>query len=378
MLLLPQIIIFFIILSIVVLIHELGHFLTAKWFGIRVDEFGWGYPPRLFGKKIGETIYSINSLPFGGFVRLFGEQEEEVASQDKKNQKKVDRAFFSKGKKARAFVIVAGVMMNFLLGVVAFSLVYSLVGIPQNVDYVTIAAVVPGSPAQKAGLTEDSRVLTINDSPVSTVNEFKNIMDKNKGREVSVVLAPRINKIWNLEKSWSVTIVPRENPPEGEGALGVLISNVDNIFYPVWQMPFRGAWVGIKEAVGWGLTMLVGVFTVFKQLLVEGVAPQVAGPVGIYKITSMVSTQGFLALVKFTGILSINLAVINILPIPALDGGRLVFIFLEKARGRKIKPVIEYWVNLAGMLLLVSLMLIVTAKEIFQLESVKNILDKFK
>lgn len=358
---LPPLIVALVVLSIVILIHEIGHFVMAKMTKVRVEEFGFGYPPRLFGMRFGETLYSINALPFGGFVRLFGEQEEEISLGAKLKDKVRQRAFFSKSKKQRAIIIVAGVVMNFLLGAAAFSLVYSLVGIPEKVDYVTINAVVPGSPAQESGLNQGDKLVSVDGVEVSQINEFVAAMEEKKGREVVLEVASR-------EKGKRVVkLTPRQDPPEGEGALGVLISNYDNIFYPIWQMPFRGAWVGIKEAISWGEAMVVGIWMMLVQLATQGTAPAVAGPVGIYKITASVSEQGFLALIKFTGILSINLAVINILPFPALDGGRLAFIFLEKAIGRKVKPKIEYWINLTGMAILITLMIALTLREVLEL-----------
>ena len=349
-----------------VLIHELGHFLVAKWAGVKVEEFGLGYPPRVWGKKIGETIYSLNVLPFGGFVRLFGEQEADLSLKDKIVEKFKHRALYVKGKKVRLAVLLAGVVMNFLLGIVAFSLVYSLVGIPEAVDYVVVSAVMPNSPAQEAGFREGDKVFTINGQEIKQVNDFVSLMDKNKGQESQIEIERRKVSADKGEKM-IIKVTPRTNPPEGEGALGVLIANYDNIFYPWWQMPFRGAWTGIKEAVAWGVAMVVGVGTMLVQLITRGMAPQVAGPIGIYKITSMVSQQGALALIKFTGILSINLAVVNVLPFPALDGGRVIFIFLEKVIGRRVKPVIEYWINFVGMALLITLMLFITFREILQL-----------
>lgn len=358
---LPQIVIALIVLSIVILVHELGHFLAAKATGVKVEEFGFGYPPKLFGITIGETIYSLNFLPFGGFVRLFGEQESDLSIKQRLKEKISHRAFFTKGKKQRTLVIVAGVIMNFFLGAVAFSLIYSFLGIPQKVNYITIDAVVPDSPAESSGLKAGDRMLKVDGVEVYQVEEFIAQMQEKTGKRISLQVQGR------NEKVRTVQVTSREDPPEGEGALGVLISNYDNVFYPVWQMPFRGAWVGIKEAVAWGVAMVVGIWTMLVELIFKGTSPQVAGPVGIYKITAAVSEQGMLALVKFTGILSINLAVVNILPFPALDGGRLIFIFFEKAIGRRVKPTIEYWINLIGMAVLITLMAALTLREVAQL-----------
>ena len=363
----PSILVVLITISLVILIHELGHFLVAKWVGVKVEEFGLGYPPRIIGKKIGETLYSINVLPFGGFVKLFGEQEADLRLKDKLAENLKHRAFFNKGKKKRLAVIAAGAVMNFVLGMVAFSFVYSWAGIPEKVDYLTIDAVMPNSPAAEVGLQAEDRILTIDGREVRQVDEFVKLMDEKKDQEITLELTAKQGREWNLEQRRTVAVTPRKDPPEGEGALGILISNFDNIYYPFWQMPFRGAWVGIQEAISWGLVIFLGIWTMLVQLFTQGIAPQVAGPVGIYRITAAVSQQGLLALMRFTGILSINLAVINILPFPALDGGRLVFIFLEKVIGRRIKPVIEQWINSIGIIILIGLMLAVTFREVLDL-----------
>lgn len=350
---LPDIVNFFIVLSVVVLIHELGHFVAAKLVGVKVEEFGLGYPPKAIGKKIGETIYSINWLPFGGFVRLFGEQEADAPGT------KSSKAFFHKTKLQRTFVILAGVFMNLVLGVVCFSLIYSIKGIPEEVNYIVVEAVSPNSPAQQAGLGVGDKVLAINDQHMQQVSEFVGYLKDKGGQNVTIDIERKGEKK-------EINLTPRQNPPEGEGAVGVLVSNYDNIFYPMWQMPFRGTYVGVQEAYGWTKMMLVGLGTMVMQAF-AGKAPEVAGPVGIYKITSTVAKEGIIPLIKFIGIFSINLAVVNVLPIPALDGGRFLFILIEGLIGKKIKPAIEAYINMAGMALLVGLMLLVTGFEVFKL-----------
>lgn len=357
---------FLIVLSLVVLIHELGHFLSAKKVGVKVEEFGFGIPPRLWGKKIGETIYSINWLPFGGFVKLFGQQREGAT----KKELGSPRAFVNQGKKKRALVIVAGIIGNFLLGAVCFSIVYSFIGIPKKVNYVVVDYVISDSPAEKAGIKENDKIVGVLDKKIVSVDQFVKLIDERGEIETEIEIVSKIKGKFDESSRRTVVVVPRKDPPEGEGALGILISGYDNIFYPLWQMPFRGAWIGGQEAIGWGAAMVLGLAQMIKELFI-GVVPEVSGPVGIYKITSGVVSQGALALIKFTGILSINLAVVNLLPFPALDGGWLALVFLEKARGRKLRAKVEYWLNAVGMVILISLMLAITAKEIIkELENV--------
>ena len=367
----PPIITFLLVLSLVVLIHELGHFLAAKMFGVKVHEFGFGYPPRMIGiyknlknrwkivqnqdvdDKAKGTVYSINWLPFGGFVRMFGEFENDAMGS------KSDQAFFNKKKRQRAIIILAGVFMNIVLAVVLFSTIYSISGIPEEVDYITVGAVAPGSPADTAGFEMGDVVKGIDGVMLSETSDFvENVQDKG-GQEVSV-LVERDGRELDL------LVTPRENPPANEGAVGVIISKYDNVFYPAWEMPFRGAWVGIQEAYGWTRMMIEGIGTMIGMLF-AGDRPEVTGPVGIYEITSNVAQQGIFPLMKFVGILSINLAVVNALPFPALDGGRFVFIMLEGVIGRKVKPKIEAYINMAGMLFLIGLMVLVTIGDVMRL-----------
>lgn len=349
---LPTPIIFLLVLSIVVLIHELGHFLSAKKIGIKVEEFGFGYPPKAIGKKIGETIYSLNWLPFGGFVRLYGEQEE--GSEGTNSQK----AFYNRSKKERSVVILAGVFMNIILAMFCFSLIYSIAGIPTEVNYVTIENIAPNSPAQTAGLQAGDKVIAIDGILMQETNDFVSYLKEKGGQEVKV-------EVEREEQILDKVLIPRLNPPEGEGALGVVVSNYDNIFYPWWQMPFRSLIVGVEETYTWTKMMFVGLGQMIGGLF-SGQKPEVRGVVGIYEMTSDIAAMGILPIIKFIGILSINLAVINVLPFPALDGGRFMFIMLEKVIGKKIKPKIEAYINMAGMAILIGLMVIITVADVIR------------
>jgi regulator of sigma E protease len=342
-----------VVLSIVILLHELGHFLAAKINNVKVEEFGMGFPPRLIGKKIGETIYSLNWIPFGGFVRLFGEHEFE--SKDTKSP----RAFFNQSKKVRSFVILAGVMMNILLGVVCFSIFYSSLGIPEETDNVIIEVVMPNSPAEQAGIERGDRIEAINGEEISTTQEFVTAVRERSGEEVEFSLIRK-------GQQQTITLVPRVDPPPEEGAIGVVVSNFDNVFYPWWQMPFRGAWVGIQEALAWIRMIFAGLWQVVTGIFV-GQTPEVAGPLGMAQIINRVAQEGVLYLIRFMGIISINLAVINVLPFPALDGGRFVFIMLEKVIGKKMRPKIEAYVNMVGMIFLLSLMVLITVADILRI-----------
>ena len=355
--------IFFLILSVLVLVHELGHFIMAKRAGILVEEFGFGLPPRIWGKKIGETVYSINLLPIGGFVKLYGEDQPEAANPA--------RAFFSQKKRVRLLVLSAGVVMNFLLGVGLFSVIYSRLGIPTKTETVRIMEVTADSPAAAAGIKPNEVVIAVGREPIKSTDRFIELVNTYQGKEVEITLGDGTKGKYGR----IVMVTPRANPPDGEGALGVVISSVEMKQFPWWQMPMRGAWVGLKEAVAWGVTIGGGLGKMVSRWIVAGEAPRdVAGPVGILQLTGDVKRAGILALLQFMGVLSVNLAVLNLLPVPALDGGRLVFLAVEAVTRKKIKPGIERMIHAGGMILLLGLMVVVTVNDVVRLTGSGNFL----
>jgi len=352
-----SILVFLLVLSILVLVHELGHFLVAKHFGVMVEEFGFGLPPRLFGKKIGETLYSINALPFGGFVRLHGENSEEEISYPK-------RSFLKKKKRVRVLIIVAGVVMNFLLAITAFAITYSFNGIPKNTSDVKIVDISTSSPAQIAGLVVGDIVRKVGKTSISTNDEFINLVDQEKGKKITL----EVERVVDSEKtSKKITLTPRENPPEGEGPLGVIITTTEIYYPPMLLRPFYGIYWGFKDAIFWGKNVILGFWGLFADLF-KGEAPKdIAGPVGIFALTSVASKIGIFAVINFIGILSVNLAILNIFPFPALDGGRLFFILLEGVIGKKVLPKLEAAIHTVGMIILLALLLAVTAHDVIGL-----------
>jgi regulator of sigma E protease len=348
-----SIIIFILVLSVLILIHELGHFVMARRAGVWVEEFGFGLPPRVFGKKIGETIYSLNLLPFGGFVRLHGENSEEGVHDPK-------RAFINQNKRTRTAIIVAGVVMNLVLAIAAFAVTYSISGIPRDTGEVRVVEVAENSPAQQAGIEPGNVILQVEGRPIDNVAGFINAVGDFKGEEITVLL--RVNG----EES-EVVMSPRADPPPGEGAVGVVISSIETHFPPLWQRPFLGVYYGVQEALFWGGMVLMGLFNLFAQLFRGNVPQDIAGPVGIYALTSQAAAFGWLTLINFVGILSINLAILNIFPFPALDGGRLLFIGIEALIGRKVVPKIEAIAHTVGIIILIMLLLAVTANDIRRL-----------
>lgn len=356
-----SIFVFFLVLSILVIVHEFGHYFVAKKNGIWVEEFGFGLPPRVFGKKIGDTIYSINVLPFGGFVRLHGEMTDDGVTKPK-------QAFLGKSLWVKTAVITAGVIMNFLLAIVAFGIVYSFTGIPKETNEVKVLEITTNSPAQLAQILVGDIIKKVDGQEVKSVSAFVSKVEEKKGKKVKLEIVSS-----NDAPSRTVTITPRVTPPAGEGPLGVSITSTETYYAPVWQRPFLGAYYGTKEALFWGKTVVGGFVNIFTELF-QGRSPKdVSGPVGVFAVTTEVAKTGILPLINLLGIISVNLAVLNIMPFPALDGGRLLFIIIEAVLGKKVAPKIESVIHSVGMVILLLLILAITIKDIRGLISAGSI-----
>lgn len=336
------------------LIHEAGHFLAAKLIGVKVLEFGFGLPPRLIGFKRGETLYSINALPIGGFVRLFG--EEEANTKDKSD---LDRAFYKKAPLQKIFVIMAGVVMNFVLAVAIISYIFSQgVFVPTNKVYVE--KISKNSPAFTAGLKKGDWIKKIGAREIASTEDLIKYTNQYKGKKVTIVVS-RTEK--NISKTLKLDVIPRVNPPVGEGALGVSISNLEFKKYSVFEAPVAG----LVETTKLSILTAQGVIDIFARLLRFAEIPkEVAGPVGIARLVGQAAQYGFMAVLQLMGMLSLNLAVVNILPFPALDGGRLFFVLIEIITRRKINPKFEAVVNTIGLAILIGLIFLVTRNDILR------------
>lgn len=357
---------FFIILSVLVLVHELGHYIVAKMIGVRIDEFGFGFPPRILGRKIRGTVYSFNWLPIGGFVKLAGEDEENekdvmrggVRIKDKKQY------FWARTRKERAAILLAGVAMNFLLAVVVTTVLLTH-GIIEPTDTVHIEKILSDSPAEMAGLKEKDiiRSITYTDQTGQTHKEIHKPSDLIDAVKISGGNSVTLAIIRNGE-SFSVEIVPRTAPPKGEGPLGVAITNLERRTYPLSQAPFHALKISIFRV--W--QMITSIFGLLLRLMTGShINPgEVSGPVGIAKVTGEAVKYGWEAVLEFASILSLNLAVLNILPFPALDGGRLAFVVAEKL-GKKARPAVERTIHQIGMILLLALLLLITISDIINL-----------
>lgn len=362
-----SIIVFFVILSVLVLIHELGHFIVAKKHGVVVEEFGFGLPPRLFGIKKGETLYSLNLLPFGGFVKVLGEERQ--ALQGKKLTKNLqNRTFVAKKPWQRASIIAAGVIANFLLGWVIISYLFTQ-GVPVPTNKVMVEKVIKNSPADVAGLKPHDSIESVligadrnqpTTSPLRPLRSTQDLIDitKKHGDEQIILVIQRGEE--KLEK----LIIPRKNPPQGEGPLGVVITSFMEKKYPWYQAPFLGLIESMKITAVM-TNELLKIF--FRFITFQKVAVEVAGPIGIAKITAEAVKFGNNAVLQLLGLLSLNLAVINILPFPALDGGRLTLVVYEWITKKKVNPKIERQLNLVGFIILFSLIILITVNDILKI-----------
>ncbi|MBI3366207.1 site-2 protease family protein [Candidatus Roizmanbacteria bacterium] len=350
-----SIIVFILILALLVLVHEFGHFIAAKKNGVKVEEFGFGFPPRLFGIKKGGTLYSINALPIGGFVKLYGEEYAELDKRDLKS-----RTFVYKHPFQKSIIIVAGVICNFLLGWILISYLFTQ-GVPTPINKVAVEKVLPSSPAMQAGLQEKDLIYKImvdqKSYDIRSSNDLISLSKKFEGKEILIFIERN-------GKQYSYSLTPRAKPPQGEGPLGIVITSFTEKKYPWYQAPFYG---------------LIEAFNITKKIAIELVRTivqvatfnkpslDVAGPVGIARYTGQAIKFGRNAVLELIALLSLNLAIVNILPFPALDGGRLVFVLYEWVTKKRVNHKVEQYVNLFGIFVLLSLAGLITINDIIKL-----------
>lgn len=360
-----SIIIFIITLLILVLIHEFGHFLMARKFGIKVEEFGFGIPPRLWGKKIGDTIYSINWLPFGGFVRLLGEEADTVSTGRKKLNKKDFRA---KSVGQRITVVIAGILMNLILAWILFYIV--IIGQNFRVIYpvtkpgVYIIAVEQNFPAQKAGLQIGEKLISIDNQAVSSIDSVRNLIKSKNGAPITLTIAdidgnhPR-----------QISITPKKLA-SGDILIGVIFSPIP---FREYKTSSEKLFSGITYSFDLIRLTFVGLGTLSRDLFYGNfgqVSQSVSGPVGMAVITNDILSAGVAALLPYTwfvGIISLTLAIFNVLPIPALDGGRLLFLLIEAVTGKKVNEDTEQLIHQIGFVVLIGLALLVTYSDIHKI-----------
>ena len=361
-----SVIIFFLVLFVLILVHEWGHFIAAKKTGMRVDEFGIGFPPKVYGVKKGETEYTLNALPIGGFVRIYGENPDALETDDVD----IARAFGSRPKWAQAVVLVAGVTMNVIFAWLLFFGTF-LMGVPTAVEenvasadaVLYISGVLPGGPLEDV-IKPGSQILSLSSDGEELMNpkptSFSEFIQKHPSSEVAITYT------YGGETT-VVTVMPEIGlipDATDRAAVGVSLAMVET--------KSSGFFEAISAASGQTynglINITVGLFTLIAQSF-TGTADftQVAGPVGIVGMVGDAADFGITALLTFTAMISLNLAVINMLPVPALDGGRLVFVAIEAITRKPINPIWSGRVNLIGFALLMLLMVVVTWNDIAKL-----------
>lgn len=351
------ILVFIFILGLLIFVHEFGHFLTAKKAGVKVEEFGFGFPPRLFGVKRGETTYSLNLIPLGGFVKIKGETGEYPDDPDSFSHKKPWK---------RAIILSSGVLMNFLLAIALFSIGFGI-GLPQAIEgdlphakvqdlKIQVVGVFQNTPAAAAGLQSGDVIVTVDQKKFERIEELQQYTTAKQGESLFITFER--NKV---EKT--ANVAPQLIADIGKVGLGVALVKTGIVSYP-W---YYAIWEGTKLTFLLTKEIIVAIFELLKNLIVAQKAGiEVTGPVGIAVITAQAVKLGFVYLLHFTALLSVNLAIINFLPIPALDGGRILFLIAEKVRRHPINRRWEAMAHNLGFALLILLVLFVTYRDIIK------------
>ena len=384
------------VLAFLVFVHELGHFVAAKKFGIKVLEFGFGFPPRLWGIRRGETIYSINAIPLGGFVRMLGEEDPTD-----------ERSFARQAIWKRVVVLCAGSFMNFVTPLVIFTIIFML---PQQVPVgqVFVTGVAPGSPAQLAGIRAGDQILSINGERVRFHGDLIAEVETRLGAETSLTIrrgsiVPGLGGSPDSSVVETVSVVPRMNPPsltvvetvaDPESEVSLRDARRYNVRLAIGDTMTQGS-VGVMigtsnvrlveerqpplDAMGDAAGQIVDVLTLtkngFQRWAGGGPDPGFTGPIGIAQVTGEVAEIGVGPFFQLVAFISISLGIINILPIPALDGGRLLFVLIEWARGgKRVSPQKEGLVHLIGFAVLIGLIAVVSFFDITRILSGESLI----
>lgn len=383
-------IVFIVILGTLILVHELGHFVVARRNGVSAEEFGFGFPPRVIGtykdkkgkrrwvfgnkeieeeiKDREETVYSLNLIPLGGFVKITGQDGE---------SKNDPKSFAAQSIWTRFKILFAGVGMNFVLAVVLFYLAF-MFGLPEVVgdevedpnSKIQISLVASESPAKQAGLKMGDEVVSISDEQgeveIRTVAQLQEMITKNKGNEIQVEVVHMGD-----DESVMIGVTPRKEMLEGEKPLGVALVRTAHVKHgqiDLMIMAVKTTWMIVVAIFAFLWDLILKLFTS------EPVGAEVAGPIGIVIMTSQVTRMGLAFVLQFAALLSVNLAIINLLPIPALDGGRILFLAIEKLKGSPVSEKIEGTMHTIGFFFLIGLMVLVAVCDVANFE----IVDKLK
>ncbi|MBI4089892.1 MAG: site-2 protease family protein [Candidatus Kerfeldbacteria bacterium] len=350
-------IIFIVVVSLLVFVHELGHFMTARRLGVTVEEFGFGFPPRIFGLRRRGTVYSLNWIPFGGFVRLKGETPGTSLDPD---------SFAAQSRPRRFGILAAGVLMNYLLSAVLFTAGFT-VGLPSVSDTAPgsaplkdvrpqIVSLEDGGPAAHGGLRVGDSIVAFNDRPLTSSRELKELQRENAGSPITL-------SVQRGQRQRTLTLSPAQSP-NGDYRIGVGILDVGTLTYPFPQ----SIWYGLTTTVRITGDIFVSFGHLLRDLVVERtVSPDLSGPVGVVVLTGQALELGWPYLIQFTALLSVTLAVINFFPLPALDGGRALFVIIESVRRKAIDYRVESLIHAIGFYVLIALVLLVSLRDVQRL-----------
>ncbi len=352
------VILFLLVLAILIFVHELGHFVIARACGIKVTAFALGFGPKIFSKTVGETTYSLNLIPFGGYVSIFGEDpnDESISGPEK------DRSFVSKSKLEQIGVLAAGVTFNFIFAAILIAIAFT-VGAPASIGsypgyedriserHIIVSAVNGGSPAEISGLKAGDFLIA------NSLEEVQDSINNSKGK--SLVINYSRNGVVG-----STTVLAKQGIVDGKYAIGIAMDYVGTLKLPFYLSVYESArytWYSITKTVLGVFSLIGGIFNGSSHL------SEVTGPIGIAGMVGSAAKTGFTYLLMFTAMISINLGVLNFMPFPALDGGRIFFVIIEAIIRRPIKPAIANTTNAVGFGLLIILMLVVTYRDIVHL-----------
>ncbi|KND47855.1 MAG: RIP metalloprotease RseP [Parcubacteria bacterium C7867-006] len=363
-----SILVFLIILALLILVHEFGHFIVAKKSGIRVDEFGLGFPPKIYSKQWGSTLYTLNAIPFGGFVKIFGEDphSENISEEDRPT------SFYYKPKWIQSMVLVAGVTFNILFAWFLISLGYGI-GIPSPVDHsgfgevknphLVITEVMQDSPAQKAGLKSGDYITSLS-SGASNLKD-KDLTPENIQNVISETKTEvKVNYVRGSDPEKSVSVTPSNSLSGGKKVIGIAMDEIGTLKLPIHLAVLEGA----KTTYLLTKATAVGLFSFLRDVvLFRSDFSQVSGPIGIAGVVGEATKLGFTYIISLTALISINLAIINLLPFPALDGGRLLFVIIESVKRKPISPRFVRNANFIGFAILIILMVVVSTHDILKL-----------
>lgn len=332
------------VFGLLVLVHEFGHFITAKKTGMRVDEFAIGFGPKIWSRQKGETVYSVRSIPLGGFNRIAGMEKD-------MDEDAGDRAYWARPVWARMIVILAGSVMNFILPFLIFAGIFFFNGIQAPINEPVLGQVMEGQAASQAGLKMGDKIISINGEPVDS---WTNFVEKVQGEDGKVLSVEFVRD----NETMTTSVVPKYDEQAKRALIGV-------------TAPVQTQSVGFIDSIVLAFATVINIiyqmYSALVGMITGSVAAELSGPVGVAQMTSQAAHLGIVPLLQFAALLSLNLGIINLLPIPALDGGHFVVLLVEALRGKPIEAKYVRVVQMAGIILLLSLMFFATAQDLGRL-----------